>query len=150
MLDVTSSFLSLTPAVSLYYGFIGGVVSAGIGAGLINLGYNASFVQPERVYRQALKLVSRHDEIKERLGGKPLTVIDTKSYNSVLGMPPLLLYIIIAIHCLFYVLIPMNICLIVVFVPFIIVFRWLGHQSWPCIVASTYCYHVLCAERHSC
>ena len=55
LLDLTTSFMSLTPAISLYYGFVGGLASAGVGAVLVNLGYHANRVHPERVYRQALR-----------------------------------------------------------------------------------------------
>ena len=68
MYDLTYSFLSLSPMISLKYGFFGGVFSTGM-IGVVVAGVEG-FVntRPDNAYAAALHLVRHHVEMKQALG----------------------------------------------------------------------------------
>ena len=67
--SVTYSFLSLTPALSLKWGFFGGVFSTSfIAAGLAGID-SYIHTRPETAFAQAAHFVSLHKGLKDALGG---------------------------------------------------------------------------------
>lgn len=84
MIDLTSTFLSLTHVESLYYGFLGGCISTGALAAAYQLGYYATFMHPESVVRHALNIIKDKQDIIDRLQG-PLRPVDVRVFNSTIG-----------------------------------------------------------------
>lgn len=79
--SVTSSFLALTPAGSLYYGFIGGMVTMGMAAGFSYIGERSFRLNPNNAIRAAMQIVSKHKDFQDILGN--FTVGPIKTYKSV-------------------------------------------------------------------
>ena len=50
MYNVTTSFMTLTPAVSLYYGFVGGAISGGLLVGSVVLANELRFIVPNQIF----------------------------------------------------------------------------------------------------
>jgi len=68
--DVSYIFLSLTPAVSLRYGFFGGLVSGGAVGALLYATDSAAHPRPEFAYRRALNLINQNENLRSLVGGK--------------------------------------------------------------------------------
>ena len=66
--DVASSFMGLTPALSLKYGFAFGLVSGGTMAGLVVAVDRAIRARPEAAYQQSMSLVRHNDDVNALLG----------------------------------------------------------------------------------
>lgn len=101
--SVTYSFLSLTPALSLKWGFFGGALSTGfIAAGLAGID-SYIHTRPETAFAQAAHFVSLHRGLKEALGGsirvQPAT--DVKIFRTNAGVISLLSWRAPAVELLF-------------------------------------------------
>jgi hypothetical protein len=66
--DLAYDFLVLTPAQSMYYGFMGGLFAAGIGGGVGYLGIRWSRLNPDRAISAAMKVLRSHPLAAEILG----------------------------------------------------------------------------------
>ncbi len=80
--SITSSFLALTPAGSLYYGFMGGMVTMGMAAGFSYVGERSFRLNPNHAIRSAMQIISKHKDVQEHLGSS-LTIGPIKTYKSV-------------------------------------------------------------------
>ena len=69
-MDVAYSFMTLTPAVTAYYGFWAGNMTMGLVSTFVVSGYRATAINPHRVFKSALGLVNHNTSIREVLGGK--------------------------------------------------------------------------------
>lgn len=79
---VTSSFLALTPAGSLYYGFIGGMATMGMAAGFSYIGERSFRLNPNHAIRSAMQVISKNKGVQEALGGS-MTIGPIKTYKSI-------------------------------------------------------------------
>jgi hypothetical protein len=68
MYDVAYDFLVLTPAQSMYYGYLAGMMTAGIGGGVSFLGFRWSRLNPDRAISAAMKALNKDPLAKEILG----------------------------------------------------------------------------------
>jgi len=66
--DVASSFMGLTPALSLKYGFVFGLVSGGTMAGLTIAADRAMRARPDLAYQMSMALVRNSDDVNALLG----------------------------------------------------------------------------------
>ena len=65
MYEMTTTFMSLTPAISLYYGFLGGFFS-GIGTcGAVYVVNEARFISPDTTFYNAISTISNDPNIKK-------------------------------------------------------------------------------------
>ena len=78
--DVTYNFMSLTPAASLYYGFMAGAASAATAAGFGYLGERWSRLNPDRALAAAMKVIRANPKVADILG-EGLTSGKMRSYN---------------------------------------------------------------------
>lgn len=79
---LTSSFLALTPAGSLYYGFLGGAITTGVAAGLTYVGERSFRLNPNHAVRSCMQYLSKNKEANEILGGQ-LRPGQVRSYTAV-------------------------------------------------------------------
>jgi len=66
--DLASSFMGLTPALSLKYGFAFGLVSGGTMAGLTVAADRAMRARPDLAYQMSMSLVRNSDDVNALLG----------------------------------------------------------------------------------
>lgn len=88
MYDVTYQFLALTPATSLYYGFVGGSISTTIFGSFILAAYGTLSMHPSSSYHVAAKIARNDAELKRHLGvtaGQRLAIDQLKTYVSQSG-----------------------------------------------------------------
>jgi hypothetical protein len=85
MYDLTFSFMSLTPAVSLYYGFIGGALSTAAAAGISYTGIRAIHIHPNEVFWPSWNVVSSNAQVKDLLGNILKVSSDLRAYKSIKG-----------------------------------------------------------------
>lgn len=81
--NITYSFLGLTPAASLYYGFMGGLVTAASGAMVVWWGDQTFRVAPERAVTYSLELLNKSSKVTELMGGYVITNNVVRSYSIV-------------------------------------------------------------------
>lgn len=81
--NITYSFLGLTPAASLYYGFIGGLVTAASGAMVVWWGDQTFRVAPERAVTYSLELLNKSKKVNDLMGGYVITNNVVRSYSIV-------------------------------------------------------------------
>lgn len=80
MYFVTTTFMTLTPTASLYYGFIGGSLSAALAAGAgILLLQSSRGIDHERLWRRAISELSKNDKVKRNVGFR-IRAGDMKAY----------------------------------------------------------------------
>jgi hypothetical protein len=79
--SITYSFLALTPATSLYYGFIGGLITAMSGAGVIYWGDRSFRVTPDRAVYLAMSKLSQHPALLDLLGPNIILANPIRSYT---------------------------------------------------------------------
>ena len=66
--NVTTSMMTLTPITSLYYGFIGGVIAAGIGSSSVVASRKLRYIHPETAWQNALYYVNTSEMVKSKMG----------------------------------------------------------------------------------
>jgi len=82
MYFVTSTFLTLTPTASLYYGFLGGSASAGIAAATgVFIFQSTRGINNDRLWRRAILELSRNDRVKSKVGYR-LKAGSVKAYST--------------------------------------------------------------------
>lgn len=81
--NITYSFLGLTPAASLYYGFLGGLVTAASGAMVVWWGDQTFRVAPERAVTYSLELLNKSKKVTDLMGGYVITNNVVRSYSIV-------------------------------------------------------------------
>ena len=81
--DVTYQFLSLTPAISLKYGFYGGALTAfGMAGGALSL-MQGIRPNPEAAFHRGLNLANQNEDLRSLLGGMlQYSAQDIKLYKS--------------------------------------------------------------------
>lgn len=84
MYYMATSFLALTPAGSLYYGFIGGCISSGFLGLMIGMGIESQRLDPDLALRYARSLTLKHGVVKQLLGNN-LKVNELKLYKTTHG-----------------------------------------------------------------
>ena len=88
MYDITYQFLALTPATSLYYGFMGGSISTTIFGSCVLAAYGTLSMHPNNSYKLASNIASNDSELKKYLGanaGRRLSVDQLKTYTALSG-----------------------------------------------------------------
>lgn len=83
--DLTYRFLSLSPAISLKYGFFGGVLSTGILASCLYGIDRYSNTRPDKAFKQGAAIASHHVQLKEALGNIKIEGNPAKVYRSNAG-----------------------------------------------------------------
>lgn len=68
LFDLTHAFMSLTPATSLFYGFMSGAVTAGSTAGLAWYVGRSFQISPDRAVARAMKLINKNDAVLAYIG----------------------------------------------------------------------------------
>lgn len=81
MYNITYSFLSLTPATSMYYGFLGGVMVSTTTAALIYIGDRSFRINPNRALAASLKILNKNSDLKHLIGSS-LSAGPIKVYQS--------------------------------------------------------------------
>jgi hypothetical protein len=84
MYTITTTFMTLTPAVSLYYGFIGGTMTSGISCIALMIAWNSRYVTPESAFHKVFGNISKNPQIK-RMFGSSFTAGDLRTYRSTAG-----------------------------------------------------------------
>ena len=83
LFDLTHAFLSLTPASSMYYGFIGGAMTAGTTAGLAWYGERSFQISADRAVAKAMKVINQNETVVAYIGkSRPASI---KSFSSKYG-----------------------------------------------------------------
>lgn len=83
MYDIASTFMGLTPAASLKYGFGFGMLSTAGAAAVVHKADRAIYPRPEIAYMKGLSLVSNDSNVTSLLGGAVThTPSDMKAYKS--------------------------------------------------------------------
>ena len=81
--DLASTFMSLTPALSLKYGFGFGMVSTAASASILWQFERAVYAKPELAFHTGMGLLQRDESVSSLLGGSVThTSLDVKSYKS--------------------------------------------------------------------
>lgn len=80
---VTYSFLGLTPATSLYYGFIGGLLTAGSSAAVVWWGDQTFRVAPERAVQYSLEILNKSPSVATLMSGAVYSNSVVRSYSVV-------------------------------------------------------------------
>lgn len=81
--SVMYSFLELTPAASLYYGFMGGIITAASSAMVIWWGDQTFRVAPERAVQYSLELLNKSKAVTDVLGSGAQLNSVVRSYSIV-------------------------------------------------------------------
>eukprot|EP01035_Chromulina_nebulosa_P017257 gene17257-22788_t len=76
--------MSLTPAVSLYYGFIGGAASTAIACAFLFAARDSLTMSPDQSLRLTLSILRKNEEVKLLLGNN-IKVLDVKLFRSTSG-----------------------------------------------------------------
>lgn len=79
--SVTYTFLGLTPATSLYYGFIGGLLTAGSSAAVVWWGDQTFRVAPERAVQYSLETLNKSPNVTTLMGGTVQSNSAVRSYS---------------------------------------------------------------------
>jgi hypothetical protein len=66
--DMTKMFITLTPAATGYYGFIGGIVSTSICTGLMYYTERWYTIRPDYVFHNSLRMLNRDDGVRASTG----------------------------------------------------------------------------------
>lgn len=81
--DVAYSFMGLTPAVSLKYGFAFGLISAGSAAGMGYFLERAIYAKPEIAFGLAMRMINKDEAVRSLVGGtSEYSSSDIKTYKS--------------------------------------------------------------------
>ncbi len=78
--DITYAFMSLTPAASLYYGFVSGVFTAGTAGGMAWYAERSFHISPDRAVVKAVHSINKNPVIVNALGKVKAGTV--KSYTS--------------------------------------------------------------------
>lgn len=73
--NITSSLLTLTPYASLYYGFIGGMITAGAGTTMVMNSVKLTHLHPDTALNAALAVLNESMPVQDAIGVR-------KQYNS--------------------------------------------------------------------
>ena len=85
---VTSTLFSLTPAASLYYGFLTGVITAGTGASAISSVYKVVNMNVDTAWRSAFYIINNDKKVLDLIGKSKLYGSDMiKAYKVYAGGP---------------------------------------------------------------
>ena len=88
--DLAATFMALTPALSLKYGFGFGMISTGSAAAVLWQFERAVYAKPELAFQIGMSLLKNDDNVSSLLGGKvlhtPSDVITYKSRGGSLGV----------------------------------------------------------------
>lgn len=84
MYAITTTFMTLTPAVSLYYGFIGGTMTSGISCIALAIAWNSRFISPESAFHKIIGNANKNPQIK-KVFGSSLTAGELRTYRSTSG-----------------------------------------------------------------
>lgn len=99
--DLTYRFLSLTPYISLKYGFVGGILSTGLIATTLYGLDTYIHTRPDNAFRQASHIATTSAKLKEVLGGARLEGNAVKAYRSNQGYGNLLRFKTPAVELMF-------------------------------------------------
>lgn len=78
---VTTSFLGLTPAGSLYYGFVGGLLTAASSAAVIYIGERSFRIHPDHAVNLCLPILNKNKMILELFGSHVTLASTAKTYS---------------------------------------------------------------------